>query len=299
LFQANPSNPAIPVIVTDCYLDQNSYIQTDDIQDLMPSITSFKGSLATGISASFNRNLVTGDTKDITLYSNSVIQVCFISSTQPFVGNGFEKGNEKDCTYISIHKNVNYYYQDRLLGSFAATTTFGGGNVTFYATESTDGGTFESWLFFSVVHKAQGLSPFVARQLAVAYSQGLVNNDMAIIQYNTVNNKLDLHISDNFITNSSFANFDSSYVINQGGDDITTIMTAYDPNLYVVASYKRKFSTGDINRDIVVNSGDNIFCLYYGNSLAFTTAFSYSDYTCLGFHLTTQYSTNFRETTSG
>jgi hypothetical protein len=31
------------------------------------------------------------------------------------------------------------YYQDRLLGNFAGTMLIGGGNLTFYATESTDG----------------------------------------------------------------------------------------------------------------------------------------------------------------
>jgi len=141
LFKLNSNNPAIPVTLVDCYLDQNSYIQTDNIQNLMSSITGFYGDVSNGISAAFKRDLNTGDSQDITIYPNSIIQVCFISSTQPFVGKGYEIGNEKDCTYISLHQNVNYLY-DRLLGNFAATSTFGGGNLTVYATESTDGGDF-------------------------------------------------------------------------------------------------------------------------------------------------------------
>jgi hypothetical protein len=141
LFKLNANNPAIPVTLVDCYLDQNSYIQNDNIQNLMSSVTGYTGDVSNGISAAFKRDVSTGDSQDITIYQNSIIQVCFICSTQAFVGNGNEIGNEKACTYISLHKNVNYYY-DRLLGNFAATATFGGGNLTVYATESTDGGNF-------------------------------------------------------------------------------------------------------------------------------------------------------------
>ena len=77
LFQIN-SNPASPVTLTDCYLDQNSFIQVDNVQNFMPSGTGLTGDISTGIKRTFKRELVTGDTKDITLYANSVIQVCFI-----------------------------------------------------------------------------------------------------------------------------------------------------------------------------------------------------------------------------
>ncbi len=93
LFTRNPSNPAKPVSITDSYLDQNSAIQTDNIQNIMPSITNYTADISTGISVAFKRDLATGDTQDFTLYSNSVIQVCFMSSLLAFKGNGFETGN--------------------------------------------------------------------------------------------------------------------------------------------------------------------------------------------------------------
>jgi hypothetical protein len=93
LFKLNPTNPAIPVTLVDCYLDQNSYIQSDNVQNLMSSVTGFMGDTSNGIKAAFKRDLSTSDTQDITIYPNSVIQVCFISSTVAFAGNGFETGN--------------------------------------------------------------------------------------------------------------------------------------------------------------------------------------------------------------
>jgi len=54
----------------------------------MTSITGFYGNIDNGIIGAFKRDLVTGDTQDITIYADSVIQVCFITSTLPFVGNG-------------------------------------------------------------------------------------------------------------------------------------------------------------------------------------------------------------------
>jgi hypothetical protein len=59
----------------------------------MPSGTGFAGDISSGIKSAFKRQLVTGDSQDITLYTNSVIQVCFICANQPFVGNGYETGN--------------------------------------------------------------------------------------------------------------------------------------------------------------------------------------------------------------
>lgn len=44
------------------------------------------------------------------------------------------------------------------------------------------------------------------------------------------------------------------------------IYGAFDSAAYFVASYKRKFATGDINRDTVITSGNNTFCFIYGNS---------------------------------
>ncbi len=131
LFQIN-SNPASPVTLVDCYLDQNSYIQIDNVQNFMPSGTGFAGDISTGIKAAFKRELVTGDSKDITLYANSVIQVCFMCANEPFVGGGYETGNEKVCSYFSLHVNAGAN-SDRMLGNYAGTATFGGGNLTVYA----------------------------------------------------------------------------------------------------------------------------------------------------------------------
>lgn len=55
LLQANSNNPSNLVIQTDCYLDQNSYIQTDNVQNLMPSVTGLKGNLSTGLQSTFKR----------------------------------------------------------------------------------------------------------------------------------------------------------------------------------------------------------------------------------------------------
>lgn len=89
LFKSNPSNPAYPVTLVDCFLDQNSAIQEDNIQNLMTSVTGYTGDISDGIKAAFKRDLVTGDTKDIIIYSNSVIQICVICSLLPFEGGGF------------------------------------------------------------------------------------------------------------------------------------------------------------------------------------------------------------------
>jgi hypothetical protein len=55
LLKVNSVNPAVPVTLVDCYLDQNSYIQNDNVQNLLPSVTSFQGSISTGIKAAFKR----------------------------------------------------------------------------------------------------------------------------------------------------------------------------------------------------------------------------------------------------
>lgn len=73
----------------DCYINELSYITIDDVNNIQPSVTDFKGDIRTGIKAAYNRDLNTFDSADIRLYPNSVVQVCFISSTLPFQGKGF------------------------------------------------------------------------------------------------------------------------------------------------------------------------------------------------------------------
>ena len=55
LLQQDSLNPASPVVKTDCYLDQNSYIQSDNVQNLMPSVTGLSGDITNGIKATFKR----------------------------------------------------------------------------------------------------------------------------------------------------------------------------------------------------------------------------------------------------
>lgn len=89
LLVREPSDAARPVKVYDCYLDQNSYIKKDDIDNIMPSVTGFWGDGTYGIKMSYNRDLNTNDLQDVRLYGNTIIQLCFISSLQAYVGGGF------------------------------------------------------------------------------------------------------------------------------------------------------------------------------------------------------------------
>lgn len=182
-----------------------------------------------------------------------MIQVCFISANEAFQGNGYEIGHEKICSYISLHKNVDKTY-DRMLGNFAATSTFGGGNLTVYATESYDGNALEIWLFLGIVHKAQGQSTFSPKWIGMTYNTSLVNADLAVVEYDTVGVNLDIHIDDYYATSTTSAARDISFVANQGSQDLVTVLTAYNPTSYYVGSFKRKFATGDINRDTDVQS---------------------------------------------
>lgn len=136
LLVRDPTDAARPVKVHDAYLDENSHIVYDDVNNIMPSVTAFWGDISSGMRVAYNRDLNTNDLQDKRLYANDIIQVCFMSSLAAFVGGGFETGNEKICSFFSLHMAVNQY-QDRLLGNFAATTLIGGANLTVYATQST------------------------------------------------------------------------------------------------------------------------------------------------------------------
>ena len=127
------TNAANPVQVRDCYLDENSNIVYDDVANIQPSVTTFTGDISFGLKMAYNRDLNTNDLEDKRFYQNEIIQVCFMSSLENFVGGGYEKGHEKICSFFTLHQSVDYF-QDRLLGNFAATSLFGGGNLTVYAT---------------------------------------------------------------------------------------------------------------------------------------------------------------------
>jgi hypothetical protein len=61
VLSVNNSNPGNPVSVLDCYLDQNSYIQRDDVSNIQPSITGNTSNIFNGIYVAYNRDLATGD----------------------------------------------------------------------------------------------------------------------------------------------------------------------------------------------------------------------------------------------
>jgi len=85
------------------------------------------------------------------------------------------------------------------------------------------------------------LNPFSPKWIGILYSNSLSNNDLAIIQYDTEGVSLDIHIGDYYTLNNSYANTDASFIINQGSNDVMTVMTAYNSASYMVGSYKRKF----------------------------------------------------------
>jgi hypothetical protein len=109
--------------------------------------------------------------------------------------------------------------------------------------------------------------------------------------------KLDLHITDYYAVSETSASADLLYTIGQGSNDVFKVLTAYDSSGYMVGSFKRKMSTGDVNRDIILSAGESTYCVIYGNSLAFST-FSQADKFCFTYTLTTQYSSIFRQTSS-
>lgn len=68
VLSVNSSNPGNPVAVLDCNLDQNSYIQRDDVSNIQPSITGRTSNVNNGLYVAYNRDLATGDTKDRIFY---------------------------------------------------------------------------------------------------------------------------------------------------------------------------------------------------------------------------------------
>lgn len=96
-----------------------------------------------------------------------------------------------------------------------------------------------------------------------------------------------------FITNSTYAARDGSYIVNQGANDVYLNYGAFDPTAYLVCLFKRKFQTGDINRDTDVVSGNNTFCFILGNNIAYSS-FTQTQRVCLNLSLTTSYYSNFR-----
>ena len=74
-------------------MDENSNIVNDDVSNIQPSVTSFTGDISYGLKIAYNRDLNTNDLEDKRFYPNEIIQLCFISSLEDFVGGGYEQGH--------------------------------------------------------------------------------------------------------------------------------------------------------------------------------------------------------------
>jgi hypothetical protein len=157
---------------------------------------------------------------------------------------------------------------------------FGGGNLTVYATESTDEATYESWLFLGLVHKQQGLTPYDGKWIGITYEDSLSNVDLTMVDYSTRDFTMELHVLDMYATDSSNAGEDLDYAENQGGSDVFENLGGVDESRYMIALLKRKFQTGDNNRDRNLTSGANTFCFILGDDFAFTS-FVQAERVCL------------------
>ncbi len=102
---------------------------------------------------------------------------------------------------------------------------------------------------------------------------------------------------DMYIMNNSYALKDIDYVVNQGGTDVFQNLGGASDGEYMVSLFKRKFKTGDNNRDINITSGSNVYCFYLGSSWAYTN-FTYDNRICLPLSLKTSYYSNFRVSSS-
>lgn len=98
---------------------------------------------------------------------------------------------------------------------------------------------------------------------------------------------------DMYITNATYADLDLNYVVGQGGNDIYENLGGVLDEAYTVALYKRKFRTGDNNRDKNITAGPNQFCFLLGHTWAYVN-FTYADRTCLNLSINTSYYSNFR-----
>ena len=135
-----------------------------------------------------------------------------------------------------------------------------------------------------MVHKQQGLTPYTGRWIGVTYEDSLSEVDLTVIDYTTRDFTKEVHIMDMYATNDSYAVDDYDYPLNQGGDDITENLGGVDESQYLIALYKRKFETGDNNRDRNLTSGTNTFCFILGDDFAYTS-FTQSERVCLSFDL--------------
>ena len=90
-----------------------------------------------------------------------------------------------------------------------------------------------------------------------------------MISYEMINYTVQVGTRDMYAETSTSAQEDKSYTVKQGGNDVVKVYGAYNETGYLVASFKRKFSTGDVNRDTIIENGESRYCFIYGNALAF------------------------------
>jgi hypothetical protein len=196
----------------------------------------------------------------------------------------------KVCSFFTLHKNV-FMGQGRLLGNFAGTATLNSNNLTVYAAESTMYYSVEPWLFLTVINQQQGLSIFTPKWMGVSYINSMTNSDMTIIEFIK-----DVQIRDAWAIGHSAPLNDTEWNPNPGAYDIVKVNGGYDASTYMIASYCRKYSTGDLNRDSVLTAGNNTFCFVSGESTAMNrTTSSHTSLSCINFTLATTMTGTFRD----
>lgn len=104
LFKRNKLDLHEPVTRLDCYLDQNSFIQIDAEQNLLPTETPLVRETRS-LRSTFKKPLISGDTNDITLHADTVIKVCFIWETKLFRETGM-KQETKRFAHMSVWRKI-------------------------------------------------------------------------------------------------------------------------------------------------------------------------------------------------
>jgi hypothetical protein len=150
----------------------------------------------------------------------------------------------------------------------------------------------EPWLFLTVINQQQGLSSFSAKWLGVSYLDSMSNSDMAVIQYQG-----DVYIYDVYSIGSSVPLNDTDYTVNPGSYDLIKVNGGYSASAYLIASYSRKYVTGDLNRDTDLSAGNNTFCFVAGEAIIMTNNSYNTSLACIDFSLSECMTSTFRDPT--
>jgi hypothetical protein len=127
-------------IVKDGYITADMSIITDNIQNIRATSLTVTQSAANGVKVAFARDLNTGDGTDFVLRLDTATQVCFITSTIAYSSGVAYKGASKVCTYLSLHEALGDS-DDRLIGNYLSTNSFGGQLMELYGSEVTELGS--------------------------------------------------------------------------------------------------------------------------------------------------------------